>query len=97
MPAKKTTAKKSETTTPVKKAAAKKAAPAKKAPARPAAKKTPSKAPAGKKARPAFTPEERYRQIQEAAYYIAEKSGFTRDSAECWVEAEALITRLENA
>ena len=95
MPAKKTTTKKT--------AAAKKT-PAKKAPAKPAAtkkaasKKTASrKAPARKSKKQALSPEERFRQIQEAAYYIAEKSNWTRDPTACWIEAEALIARLQNA
>lgn len=109
MPAKKIA--KIEKKAPTKKAEAKKA-PAKKAPAAkaPAAakavsKKTGTKRTVTKKAakksptrkKTVISAEERFCQIQEAAYYIAEKSGFARDATECWVEAEALITRLHKA
>lgn len=40
---------------------------------------------------PAVSPEERYRMIQEAAYYIAERHGFNGDSAYFWSQAEAEI------
>lgn len=76
-----------------KKTTVKKAAPkAPKAPkvAKPAAK--PVTKPAAKAAsKPAPTPEERYRMIQEAAYYIAERHGFNGDSAYFWSLAEAEI------
>lgn len=39
----------------------------------------------------AASPEERYRMIQEAAYYIAERHGFNGDSAYFWSQAEAEI------
>lgn len=58
-------------------AVAKKAAPA--VAAKPAAKK------------PAISPEVRYRMIQDAAYYIAERHGFNGDSAYFWSLAEAEI------
>ena len=70
------------------KAAAKKVTAAKKAPAEkkaPAAKKPV----AAKKTVP--TPEERYRMIQDAAYFIAERHGFNGDSAYFWSLAEAEI------
>jgi len=35
--------------------------------------------------------EERHRLIQEAAYFMAEKEGFTRDPSECWLVAEAEV------
>lgn len=57
------------------------AAPAPKA--KPAAKKAP--APAPKKV---LTPEERYKWLQDAAYFIAEKNGFAGDDAAYWAEAE---------
>lgn len=37
------------------------------------------------------TVEERYRMIQEAAYFIAERNGFGGDDHRYWVEAEASI------
>jgi len=64
---------------------AKPAAPAKKPASRAAA------APA-KPAAP--TPEQRYRMVQEAAYYIAEKSGFVAGSMDYWIAAEAEIEAL---
>ena len=72
---------------PAKKAAAPKAAAAKK----PAAKAAPvaKAAPAAKK--PALSPEQRYQMIQDAAYFIAERHGFSGDSAYFWSLAEAEI------
>jgi hypothetical protein len=35
--------------------------------------------------------ERRFRQIEEAAYYIAEASGWTKDATTCWLEGEAQI------
>ncbi len=48
---------------------------------------------APKKAAPvkALNPEERYRMIQDAAYFIAERHGFNGDSAYFWSLAEAEI------
>jgi hypothetical protein len=37
------------------------------------------------------SPEERFRMIQEAAYYRAEKEGFNCDPWSCWLGAEAEI------
>ncbi len=77
----KTTAKKP--TAIVKKPAtplAKAAAPAKKT-------TTPAKKPTSK----APTPEQRYRMIQEAAYYLAEKNGFAGGAMDYWIAAEAEI------
>ena len=77
-------------------AAEKKAAAPKKAAAKPAAAaaKAPAKPKSGgraKKAGPAVTPEQRYRMIQDAAYFIAEKHGFTGDNHAFWVQAEQEI------
>jgi len=87
MATKKTTAKAKVSTPSAAKAskAAKKPA-VKKAPA---AKKAPAvkKAPA-KKAAPPISPEQRYRMIEQAAYYLAEKTGFQGDPAAIWVQAE---------
>ena len=79
---------------PAKKAAAPKAAAAKKpaakvAPVAPVAKSAPvaKVAPAAKK--PELSPEQRYQMIQDAAYFIAERHGFSGDSAYFWSLAEA--------
>lgn len=69
---------------PAKKAVAK-AAPEKK----PAAKAAPKAAPVSKK--PEITPEQRYKMVQEAAYYIAERHGFNGDSSYFWTQAEEEI------
>jgi hypothetical protein len=37
---------------------------------------------------PAVTPEQRYRMVQESAYYIAEKAHFNGDSMQHWLTAE---------
>ena len=75
---------------PAKKAAAPKAAAAKK----PAAKAAPA-APVAKAAtaakKPELSPEQRYQMIQDAAYFIAERHGFSGDSAYFWSLAEAEI------
>lgn len=43
-----------------------------------------------------FSPEQRYKLIEEAAYFIAERHGFNGDSAYFWSLAEAEIsTRLK--
>jgi hypothetical protein len=62
-----------------KKPAAPKAAAAAKAPAKPRARKA---------SKPAVSPEARYRMIQDAAYFIAEKHGFTGDNHAFWLQAE---------
>ncbi len=87
MAAKKTATKKTTAKKPAAKKPAVKEAPAKKA----AVKKPAAKKPAAKKKK--LTGEARYSAIQEAAYYIAEASGFTRDNAECWSEADAQIKK----
>lgn len=37
------------------------------------------------------TPEQRYKMVQDAAYYIAERHGFVGDNAGFWLEAERTI------
>jgi hypothetical protein len=37
------------------------------------------------------TPEQRYRMVQDAAYYIAERNGFVGDNHAYWLEAEQAI------
>lgn len=84
------------------KSAAPKKAPAEKKPAAPkkaaAAKTAAPKKAAAKKASPAKPsapgPEERYRMIEVAAYYVAERNGFIGDPREFWAEAEAQINRM---
>lgn len=39
------------------------------------------------------TPEARYKMIQDAAYYLAEKQHFQADPVAIWVEAEAEVMR----
>ncbi len=74
-----------------------KKSPAKKAAPKAAAKKTVAKvapkaaAPAAAAKKPAVNPEQRYKMIEEAAYYIAERHGFNGDSAYFWSLAEAEI------
>lgn len=66
---------------------------AKPAPAAPKKVAAPKKAaaakPSAKKAE--VSPEARYRMIQDAAYYIAEKHGFTGDNHAFWLQAEQEI------
>ncbi len=40
-----------------------------------------------------LTPEARYKMIQDAAYYLAEKQHFQADPVAIWVEAEAEVMR----
>lgn len=89
MTAKKTVAKAS-------KAPAKKAAVKKPVAKKPAAKKAPAKkAPAKKKVATKASPklmsargEAAFKQVQQEAYYLAEKDGFRRDPIEYWCAAE---------
>jgi len=83
-PAKKTSVAKKPTAT-------KKSAPAKK----PAAAKTVPKNPAAKKvAKPRnIGAEERYKMIEIAAYYIAERHHFKGNATDFWVTAEAEISK----
>ena len=78
----------------VKKSPAKKAAPKAAAAKKPAAKAAPA-APVAKAAtaakKPELSPEQRYQMIQDAAYFIAERHGFSGDSAYFWSLAEAEI------
>ncbi len=66
------------------------AAPAKKSAAKPAEAKS---APAAKRAaKPVLTPAERMKMIAEAAYYLAEKRGFTGgNELSDWVAAEQQV------
>jgi hypothetical protein len=66
------------------KAAVKKDAPAKKTAAKPAAKKT--------KAAPENS-QLRYKMIEVAAYYLAEKDGFAGSPVEYWIAAELQFSK----
>jgi hypothetical protein len=103
---KKTTKKTAAKKTAAKKApAAKKAAAPKKAAAKKTTKKTVTKKAPAVKAEPkapvsrktsrkkVVTPEEHYRMVQDAAYYIAERNGFGGDDHRYWVEAENQINK----
>ena len=92
----------------VKKPAAKPAAPKKVATAKsatvaakdPAVKKVAAKKPAAakkpvaKKVIAAPGAEERYKMVEVAAYYIAERNGFVGDPSAFWAEAESQISKL---
>ena len=76
------------------KAVAKKKAPGKKVARKSAAKKkAPKKKVASKKRsrRTTISAERRYRMIQDAAYYLAEKSGFSGNAVDYWIRAEKQI------
>lgn len=84
--------KKSTASTPA--AAPKKSAASKSeaAPKKAATAKSATKTAAPKKLKPG--PEELYRMIQTAAYFIAERNGFAGDSKGYWAQAEAQITSI---
>lgn len=86
MSAKKKVAAEKTAKSPVAKKAVAKKAPAKKAPAK---KKTGEKLAEGA--------EQRYKMIQDAAYYLAEKSGFSGNTADHWIRAEKQIDALLKA
>ena len=65
---------------------AEKKAPAKKAPAK--------KATARKVTKVEYTSEQVYSMIEQAAYFAAENDGFSKDPAEYWANAEALINAM---
>lgn len=79
--AKTTTASVKDAAKPVKKAAVKKET----------AKKVSTKKSSA--AVPTFSPGERYKMIEIAAYYIAEKNNFSGNAAEYWVLAEREISQ----
>jgi len=66
----------------------------KKVAAKPAAAKKATAPKAAKKVTPARGAEERYRMVEVAAYYIAERNGFAGDPTVFWTEAEAQIAKL---
>jgi len=80
-------------TTAVKKPATAKAAPAAKKPA--AVKKPAVKKAAPKTSKPnKISNEERYRMVEVAAYFLAERNGFKGSPVEYWTTAEAQIAKL---
>jgi len=56
---------------------------------------TGKKQPAKKSGNPgtAVVDEQRYRMVQEAAYFIAEKAGFKGDNLQYWLTAEKEISK----
>jgi hypothetical protein len=76
-----------------KKAAARKSAAPKAAAKKAAARKNAAPRAAAKKNGPEKQTllEERFRWIQEAAYFKAERAGFNCDQSECWLAAEAEV------
>jgi hypothetical protein len=80
---------------PAAKPAAAKPAAAKKPAAPKAAAKPAAKKPAARKspAKTALSPAERYKMVEVAAYYIAERNGFEGDSQAFWAEAEIQISK----
>ena len=76
---------------PAKKAVKKKAV-NKKAVKKTVVKKVPAKkAAAKKKSKKVVSAEKRYKMIQDAAYYMAEKSGFSGNTLDHWTKAEKQI------
>jgi len=90
---------KSTDTSTKKTTAVKKAAPPKTASKKTASEKTAKPAsPRKKTIKPAIiTSEERYKMIEVAAYYIAEKKGFGHHHMDHWLEAEQEINAKLNA
>jgi len=76
---------------PTKTSTAKKAPAAKTAAAKPAAARKPA---ARKTAAAAPGAEERYRMVEVAAYFLAERNGFAGDPSAYWIAAEQQITRM---
>lgn len=58
---------------------------------KPAAKKAAPKAKVAKQEVAQPSPQERYRMVETAAYYIAERSSFQGNSADHWAQAESEI------
>lgn len=55
---------------------------------------TSTKKPAAKRTKATdITPEHRYRMIEVAAYYLAEKDGFAGSPVEYWIAAEQQISK----
>lgn len=89
---KKPVAKKATTKTPAAKAAAKPStATVKKTAATSKAKVATTKAPAKAKSVKKIGPEQHYKMVEMAAYYIAERHGFEGNPSDYWTQAEAQI------
>lgn len=81
-----------KTTAPAAKKAARTASPAAKAPEQKAAPAKKAAKPAAPKRAPAVTPEERWQMISEAAYFLAEKRGFSGGNpCDDWTQAEQQV------
>jgi hypothetical protein len=61
---------------------------------KPAAKRAPRKTAAKAQEPVTYSSEHRYRMVETAAYFIAERNGFRGDAAEHWRDAEREIARL---
>jgi hypothetical protein len=59
---------------------------------KPAAKKTAVKKPSATKTRK-ISPEERYKMIEVAAYYIAENNNFQGNAIDFWIAAEEEVSK----
>ncbi len=59
--------------------------------ATPVAEKAPAKAPAKAKGIKKIGAEQRYKMVEMAAYYIAERHGFEGNPSDFWIQAEAQI------
>lgn len=92
--AKKTTTSKTTAKKVTAKTTTAKTAVAKKPAAKPAAAKKPVATKAAPRKATAPTPEQRYKMVQDAAYFIAEKNGFVSGSMDYWIAAETEITAL---
>lgn len=75
----------------VKKSPAKKAAPKAPAAKKVVEKAAPKAVPAAQPKKTVLTPEQRYKMIEETAYFVAERHGFNGDSAYFWSLAEAEV------
>lgn len=75
----------------VKKSPVKKAAPKAPAAKKAVEKAAPKAVPAAQPKKAALTPEQRYKMIEETAYFVAERHGFNGDSAYFWSLAEAEV------
>lgn len=77
----------------VKKAASKKTT-SKRASARKTTRKAPARKTATQKTGTRISPEDRYKMIEQAAYFLAEKQHFQADPAAIWVQAEKEVDAL---
>lgn len=80
----------------VPKTTARKSASARSSAKAPAPKKNTGAKPSAGSKKVAVTPDQRYRMIAEAAYFIAEHRSFSGNPAQDWVEAEIEVDRMLN-